>query len=198
MGSTRIPQAEITGLYGGMVKRYSSRLAGGVPSPLGVYWHNRPVLDAYFSISGKAGKWDAADASLKSFAHMAVASLLGCSWCMDYGYFTADREHLDLAKVREVPRWRESDAFTSLEREVMAYAEAMTQTPPAVDDETSARLLAQLGAPALVELTAVIALANFYARSNVAFGVEADGFAAAAGLPPLAQPGRRIEEPSAA
>ena len=34
---------------------------------------------------------------------------------------------LDLAKVREVPRWRESGAFTPLERDVLAYAEAMSQ-----------------------------------------------------------------------
>ena len=60
-----------------------------------------------------------------------------------------------MAKAREVPRWRESDVFTPLERDVMEYAEAMSQTPPTVTDELSARLLDQLGAAALVELTAV-------------------------------------------
>ena len=65
-----------------------------------------------------------------------------------------------------MPRWRESDVFTPLERDVMEYAEAMSQTPPTVTDELSARLLEQLGAPALVELTARIALANLYARTQ--------------------------------
>jgi hypothetical protein len=51
----------------------------------------------------------------------------------------------------------------------------------------SARLLDQLGAAAMVELTAFISLANFYARSNVAFGIDSDGFAAACGLRPLAE-----------
>ena len=32
-------------------------------------------------------------------------------------------------KAREIPRWRESDVFTPLEREVLEYAEAMSQTP---------------------------------------------------------------------
>ena len=91
-----------------------------------------------------------------------------------------------MAKAREVPRWRESDVFTPLERDVMEYAEAMTQTPPTVTDELSARLLEQLGAPALVELTAVIALANLMARSNVAIGIESQGFSAACDLKPLA------------
>ena len=87
-----------------------------------------------------------------------------------------------------MPRWRESDVFTPGERDVLEYAEAMSHTPPTVTDEQSARLLDQLGAPRVVELTAWIALANQYARTNVALGIEAQGFAAACGLAPLAQP----------
>ena len=45
----------------------------------------------------------------------------------------AHNRGLDEAKAREVPRWRESDVFTPLERRVMEYAEAMSQTPPTVD-----------------------------------------------------------------
>ena len=95
-------------------------------------------------------------------------------------------------KAREVPRWRESDVFTPLERDVLEYAEAMTQTPPAVTDELSERLLDQLGAPALLELTAFIAAANMASRTNVALGIESQGFSAACGLPPLATPAARV------
>ena len=119
---------------------------------------------------------------------MAVASLVGCSFCLDLGYFQAHNEGLDVAKAREVPRWRESDVFTPLERDVMEYAEAMSQTPPTVTDEQSADLLDQLGPAALVELTAFIALANLYTRMNVAMGIESQGFSAACDLKPLAVP----------
>jgi len=68
----------------------------------------------------------------------------------------------------------------------MEYAEAMTQTPPTVTDELSARLLEALGPAALVELTMFAALANFMTRSNTAFGVESQQFSAACGLEPLA------------
>jgi alkylhydroperoxidase family enzyme len=64
----------------------------------------------------------------------------------------------------------------------------MSQTPPTVTDELSARLLKKLGAPGMVELTAFIGLANQMARTNVALGIEAQGFSAACGLAPLAQP----------
>jgi len=187
-GNTRIPPAEITGFKGALMKRFARKMLGQVPSSLGVYWHNQKVLMGMSGVGGKIRKWDACDEQLKSFAHMAVASLVGCTWCLDFNYFEAHNKHLDLEKAREVPRWRESDAFTPLERDVMAYAEAMSQTPPTVTDEMVARLRDQLGDAALVELSAVVAFANFTTRPNVAMGIESDGFADACGLRPLAEP----------
>ena len=182
----RIPSAEITGVQGAMVKRLTKKRLGKVPEPLGAYWHNRRVLKTFFAVSAKANKWNACDEDLKSFAHMAVASLIGCSFCLDLGYFTANNEGLDVAKARDVPLWRESERFTPLERDVLEYAEAMSQTPPTVTDELFARLLDQLGKPAIVELTSFISLSNFVARSNVAFGITSQGFSDACGLQPIA------------
>ena len=183
---TRVPKAELTGIYGWLVKRMSRKMLGDVAEPVEVAWHNRKVLNFSFSIGRQSQKWDQCDENLKSFAHMAVASMVGCSFCLDLGYFQAHNEGLDVTKAREVPRWRESDVFTPLERDVMEYAEAMTQTPPTVTDELSARLLDALGPAALVELTAFIALANLYTRTNTAFGIESQEFAAACDLKPLA------------
>ncbi|WP_341715998.1 carboxymuconolactone decarboxylase family protein [Micromonospora sp. FIMYZ51] len=185
---TRIPKTEITGVKGALVKRVAKKMLGEVPEPLGVMWHHQGVLAATMGLGRKANKWNECDKDLKSYAHMAVASLVGCSFCLDMGYFQARNEGLDLVKAREIPRWRESEVFTPLERDVLTYAEAMSQTPPTVTDELSGRLLKRLGAPALLELTAFVAAANLAARMNVALGIEAQGFATSCGLPPLAQP----------
>jgi alkylhydroperoxidase family enzyme len=183
---TRIPKAELTGIQGAIVKWMSRKMIGDVPEPVAVVWHNRKVLKFSLSLGRKVEKWDECDESLKAFAHMAVASLVGCSFCLDLGYFRAEKEGLDIAKAREVPRWRESHVFTPLERDVMEYAEAMTQTPPTVTDELSARLLDALGPAALVELTMFIALANVGARCNTAMGIESQGFSTVCDLKPLA------------
>jgi alkylhydroperoxidase family enzyme len=185
-GNTRVPRVEPTGVYGAIIKRMSRKMLGDVPEPVEVAWHNKKVLSFSFALGRRAQKWDRCDENLKSFAHMAVASLVGCSFCLDLGYFQAHNEGLDEAKAREVPRWRESQAFTPLEREVMEYAEAMSMTPPTVSDELSARLLHELGAPALVELTAHIGLANLYTRTNTAFGIQSQGFSTACELKPVA------------
>jgi alkylhydroperoxidase family enzyme len=180
----RVPKAELTtGLSESMIKQF-----GVVPEPLEVTWHNPKVAEASLELGGKVSEWDAADESLKSFAHMAVAAQVGCNWCLDIGYFQAQNQNLDLAKASQVPRWRESELFTPLERDVLEYAEAMTNTPPTVTDELSARLLDRLGPAAMIELTVFIAFSNFATRSNNALGIESQGFSAACEIPLAARP----------
>ncbi len=191
----RIPQAPITGPLGYAVKRFSRRLLGEVPEAVGVMWHNRPVLTSMAGFGRKAEKWDQLDPDLKSLAHMAAVAMVGCSFCLDFAYFQAHKHGRDEAKAREVPRWQESPVFSALERDVMEYAEAMTATPPRVTDELSARLLEQLGAPAMVELTAVVAAANMAARSNTALGIESQGFSGVCVLP-LARPSAGFAAPT--
>ncbi|HEU5083396.1 MAG TPA: carboxymuconolactone decarboxylase family protein [Acidimicrobiales bacterium] len=193
MSDARIPQAAITGPYGHLIKRMTKKMLGKVPDGVGVMWHNRPVLMHLSALGRKVDTWDQLDPNLKSFAHMAVSAQIGCSFCLDFQYFHAHNKGLDLTKASQVPRWRSSDVFTPLERDVMEYAEAMTQTPPQVTDELSARLLDQLGAPALVELTAVVGFANLTARSNTAMGITSQGFSDVCEIP-LAAPERSYAE----
>jgi len=184
----RIPKAEVTGLYGAMMKLVAKKMLGGeFPDNGYVYFHNKPVLKAIMSFEGKVDKWDRLDENLKSYAQLASAGVIGCSWCLDFGYFKAHNDGLDLDKVREVPRWRESDVFTPLERDVLEYAEAMSVTPLTVTDEMVAHLIDELGEPAVVELTQMIALENMRSRFNSAAGLQSQGYSDVCELP-LAQP----------
>ncbi|NEB03874.1 carboxymuconolactone decarboxylase family protein [Streptomyces sp. SID13726] len=177
--SPRVPKAELTAeLSESMIKEF-----GVVPAPVEVTWHHPEVMRAGGEFGSRVREWDAADQGLKTFAHMAVAAQVGCGWCLDINYFMAQHQNLDLAKASQVPRWRESDVFTALERDVLEYAEAMTVTPTAVTDDLSARLLERLGPAALVELTAVIAFANLSTRNNTALGITSQGFSDACEIP---------------
>jgi alkylhydroperoxidase family enzyme len=188
MTGLRVSKAKIPSeLRESMIKQF-----GAVAEPVEVTWHNPAVAEAALQFGAQVGAWDAADASLKTFAHMAVAAQVGCSWCLDINYFQAQNQHLDLAKASQVPRWRESTVFTPLERDVLEYAEAMTNTPPTVTDELSARLLDRLGPAAMVELTACIAFANLTTRSNTALGIKSQGFSAACEIPLATRPERSV------
>src|SRR5919108_750826 len=182
-GSLRIHKAEISGPLGDQVKSFSREMFGEVPESVEVMWHNPEVFKGVFGLLRNGDEWNECDENLKSLADMAVSALVGCSWCLDAAYFMAHNGKLDEAKAREVPRWRESDAFTPLERDVMAYAEAMSQTPPTVTDALFARLLDALGPAAMVELTAWIAVSNLPTRMNVAMGVTSQGFSKVCELP---------------
>ncbi|MFF4699531.1 carboxymuconolactone decarboxylase family protein [Streptomyces chattanoogensis] len=180
----RIPKAELpTEMSENMIKQL-----GAVPEPVEVVWHSPEVATSNLEFSARLSEWDTADASLKSFAHMAVAAQVGCSWCLDVGYFQAQNQNLDLAKASQVPRWRESEVFTPLERDVLEYAEAMTNTPPTVTDELYASLLERLGPAAMVELTAYIAFVNMATRNNNANGVTSQGFSDACEIPLATRP----------
>src|SRR3984957_9881219 len=149
----RVPKAELPA----ELRENMIRLLGAVPEPVEVSYNNPKVAVSNQEFSAGVATWDAADASLKTFAHMAVAAQVGCSWCLDINYFLAQNHGLDLAKASQVPRWRESDVFSPLERDVLEYTEAMTNTPSTVTDEHYAGLLDRLGPAAMVELTWSIA-----------------------------------------
>lgn len=189
--SARVPATEITGLYGGLLKMGVRKMIGQVPESVGVMWHHPRVFKDLMGFGRKTEKWHEVEPNLATYAVMAAAAHIGCSFCLDFNYFMSHHRGLDERKAREVPRWRESEVFTPLERRVMEYAEAMSRTPLTVTDELVAELLDDLGAPALLELTARIAGMNLNSRANIALGIRSEEFAEACGLQPLAQPGSR-------
>ncbi|MFG2917121.1 carboxymuconolactone decarboxylase family protein [Kitasatospora sp. NPDC048298] len=175
----RLPKAQLPAeLSENMIKGFGATL-----EPVEAIWHNPAVATANLDFSRRIAEWDALDEGLKSFAHMAVAAQVGCGWCLDVGYFHAQNQGLDLAKASQVPNWRAAEVFTPLEREVLEYAEAMTVTPPAVTDELYDSLLDQLGAAAMVELTAYVAFVNMATRNNTANGVRSQGFSDSCDIP---------------
>ena len=180
----RVPKVELPAeLRESMIKQL-----GVVPEPVEVMYNNPKVAMFSQVFSAEVATWDAANASLKTFAHMAVAAQVGCSWCLDVNYFAAMSHNLDLAKASQVPRWRGSEVFTPLERDVLEYAEAMTNTPTTVTDELSASLLERLGPAALVELTVFIGFANLASRVNTAHGITSQGYSAACEIPLAERP----------
>jgi AhpD family alkylhydroperoxidase len=159
-----------------LVEWYSRRRFGAVADPVAAMGHNLPVLmtDARHEMSLQ--KWHRLDPTLKALAEMTAAVTIGCSWCVDFGYWISTSKGVDPVKLREVPGWRTSDVYTDVERQVMAYAEAASATPPAVTDEMVAGLRRHLDDAALVELTMMVAVENQRSRFNSALGLSSQGF----------------------
>ena len=172
----RVPMEEPNGLFGRLVTFYSRRTYGDVLDPGLAMWHNKPMLRTVLRFERGVARWKRLDPDLKILAEAASAAMIGCSWCMDFGYYVAQSQGLDLAKLSEVPRWRDSAVFTERERRVLEYTEAVTATPPQVTDEQTEALRADLGEDGFVELTMMIAVENQRSRFNHALGLTSQGF----------------------
>jgi alkylhydroperoxidase family enzyme len=160
-----------------LTERFTRRRYGTVPDPVAAVGHNAQVARSYGLFELQVERWHSLDTGLKDLAVLASAAQIGCTWCLDFGYWEATmRHHVPPEKVRAVPGWRDSDVFTELERLVLEYAEAMTQTPPSVTDDLVERLSRHLNEAQLVELTAIAAVENLRSRINAALGLTAQGF----------------------
>jgi AhpD family alkylhydroperoxidase len=174
--AARVPLEVPHTVFGRLIAWYSRRTYGDVLDNGLALLHHRPALWSLLAFERRVDKWHALDDGLKMLAVMTSSAAIGCSWCMDFGWYAAHGKGVSVDKLRDVPRWRDSDAFTSLERRVMEYAEAMTATPPTVTDELAAGLRAELGNEAFVELTLMVAIENERSRFNTALGLTSQGF----------------------
>lgn len=97
------------------------------------------------------------------------------------------------AQLLALSTFESSPAFSDLEKLVLHYAVAMTETPVSVSDDLFAELERHFIPRQLVELTTAIAWENFRARFNHAFGIKSAGFSEGA-FCPLPAPSR-TEDP---
>ena len=162
---------------------YSRRRFGAVAEPAAAMGHNPRVLLSNARAEMSVEKWHALDPTLKDLAQLAAAVSIGCSWCVDFGYWLSTSRGVDPAVLRAVPQWRDSDLFDDTQRAVLAYAEAASATPPTVTDAMVADLRTRMDDAALVELTMIIAVENQRSRFNSALGLTSQGFSDRCTLP---------------
>lgn len=171
------------GLFGRFVYWFSRRRFGKVMEPLTVMAHHPGLLKGYTVSEMMLDRLDRVDERLKALAQIKVAAIVGCEFCIDIGSGLGREEGVTEQQLRDLARYDESDAFSSLEKRVLDYAVAMTRTPAVISDELFDALREHLDEPQLVELTAMIAQENLRARFNHAFGIAPQGFSAGAYCP---------------
>jgi alkylhydroperoxidase family enzyme len=165
------------GLLGRYAARYSRKHFGLVVDPAKAAGHHSGVLMAHGAEEMVVDKrWNRLDVGLRWLAVMAVSQRIGCSWCIDYGWYEGVATGVAPAKIRAVGAWRTSEEFDDRERLVLEYAEAASETPVVLGEELAERLRATFREDELVELAGWIALENQRSRFNAALGLESQGF----------------------
>jgi AhpD family alkylhydroperoxidase len=156
--------------------RESRRRYGTVMDPLRLYAHHPRLLAGYGAFEAATERSRLVSARVKHLAEVRAAMVCGCEWCLDFGSAISEEAGVGEDDLRELPTYRSSDRFTEVEKAVLDYATGVSRSPVDVPDELFDRLREHFDEAQLVELTNVIALENYRARFNWAFGIEGQGF----------------------
>ena len=98
-----------------------------------------------------------------------------CEFCIDANSLRLAERSGSMDKVLAVANWREETLFTAKEQAALAYADAMTATPPNISDALKDELKVHFDDKAITELTALVAFQNLSARFNAALDIPAQG-----------------------
>lgn len=165
------------GIVPRLAATYGKRRFGRDVEPVQAAAHHSGVLLTAGLLETAVEKgWKKLDPHLALLAVQATAGAIGCSWCVDFGYYDSLQRSQDPAKVRDVPAWRDSDVYSDKERTVLEYAEAASSTPVAIREDLVARLHQHFSEAQIVELAAWVALENYRSRFNAGLGLKSQGF----------------------
>jgi alkylhydroperoxidase family enzyme len=159
-----------------LIYRLSRRRLGRDVDPMAVYAHTPGLLIGYGMFEQATSKQERVEERLKALAETKAAAVVSCEFCCDIASSIARDTGVTDAQLLALPRYRDSDEFTELERLVLDYSTAISRTPAAVTDELFAAMREHFDERQMVELTNVIALENMRARFNSAFDMTPAGF----------------------
>lgn len=178
-----VPEAE-AGPFGRFAYRLARRRFGAVPEPMAVSRHHRRLFWA--GLLAELG-WERAattlPATVRELAVYRTATVVGCSWCVDFGTMLQRLHDLDTERLARIDEYATDPRYTGEERLAIGYADAMTAQPMTVTDSQVTELERAFGRAGLVELTQMIAVENQRARANHALGITGQGFSAACAVP---------------
>ena len=157
-------------------KEMTGRETERMIEPLGAYALLPRLLIGYGAMEDATSKLHNVPERIKLLAELKAATLTNCEYCIDIGSQISRRSGLGDEELLALPRYRDSDLFSDVEKLAIDYAVAMSRTPVEVSDELFADLQRHFDETQIVELTNVIALENMRGRFNLALGIGSAGF----------------------
>jgi alkylhydroperoxidase family enzyme len=178
MTMARIEAPENPGPLTRLAWRFARRETGGkLAEPVALMAHSPLLMNGYGGFEMAFSRSKRAPKHLKLLAELKASALCGCEWCMDFGSWLAGKDSkITEEQIRELPRFRDSDAFDDDEKLVLEYAEGISRTPVEVPDDVFDRLRERFDEGQIVELTWAAAIENLRARFNWALGIASQDY----------------------
>jgi 4-carboxymuconolactone decarboxylase len=157
-------------------KQLTGRETERMIEPMSAYALLPRLLLGYGALEDATSKLHNMPERAKTLAELKAATLTNCEYCIDIGSQIARRVGLSDDELLALPRYRESELFSDLEKLAIDYAVGMSRTPVDVPEELFARLQEHFDETQIVELTNAIAIENMRGRFNLALGIGSADF----------------------
>lgn len=89
---------------------YGRRRFGRPLSTVDAYLHHPRLLMGYGTFETAVERSHRVDERLKALAELKAAAAVGCEWCMDFGSWLSRGQGVPERQLRELARYRDSDA----------------------------------------------------------------------------------------
>lgn len=144
---------------------------GVIPNSVRTMAH-RPEIARAFTRLNVAVMADTGAVTLEFKRLLGYASSFasGCLYCQAHMILASERFGASEERLGAVWSFEEGDAFTEAEKAALAFAQAASAVPNAVDAAIAARLKAHWPDAAVVEIMAVVSLFGFLNRWNDSMG----------------------------
>lgn len=118
---------------------------------------------------------------LRALLMTRVSQQCDCAFCIDANSLRLAQRCGAMDKVLALSDWQSSALFTPAERAALEYADAMTATPPRINETTKNTLHCHFNDEQITEMTALVAFQNLSARFNAALEIPSQGLCAMEG-----------------
>lgn len=147
---------------------------GRMPNFFAVMAHRPRVLKHFLPFYASIMADGTIEAKHKELAYLKTSRLNGCAYETRAHTGAAKRAGLSETQIEEIDFYQRSRAFDEKEKAILLYAERMTRGAAALRERALQEMRKHFSEDQIVELTLIIAAANFTNRFNDALQVEPD------------------------
>jgi uncharacterized peroxidase-related enzyme len=147
---------------------------GRMPNFFAIMAHRPNALKHFLTFYASVMAAGTIEAKYKELAYLKASRLNGCEYETRAHAAAAKKAGLTEEQIREMDYFHRSHAFDEKEKSILLYAERMTRGAAPMRERTLQEMRKHLSEDQIVELTLVVATANFSNRFNDALQIEPD------------------------
>ena len=160
---------DITGIYDSLSRKF-----GSMPNIFGTLAHRPKVLKSFLDLYGAIMNEGTVEARFKELAYLKTSITNGCQYCFKAHASSGKKAGITDDEIQDLVFFQRSSKFSDKDKAVLLFAERVTRGASAIRDGAIEEIKKHFSEDQVVELTTVIAVANFTNRFNDALQLNPD------------------------